>query len=426
MKVLVIGSGGREHAIVDACARAGHEVLCTPGNPGIAAQARLLDSPQDAPALAELAVREGADVVIVGPEGFLAAGVVDECGRRGVPAFGPTQAASRLEGDKAWSKAFMVRHGIPTAQHCSFDRLDAALDHAATLTPPIVVKDAGLRAGKGVTIAQSVEQAGAALREIFTQAGAQPQETQAVIEDFMTGQEVSILAITDGERYALTPPSQDHKTIFEGDTGPMTGGMGVICPFPVSEEQLETIRRDIVEKTLAGMRAEGLPFRGVLYAGLMLTPTGPKVVEFNARFGDPEAEAVLPLLDSDLAQHALDAARGQLDPASVRFRDSASAVVILAAPGYPAEPRKGIPLDIPADSEEAKVFHAGTAEKDGELVSSGGRVLAVTGLGESREEALQRAYALADRVGFEGAQLRRDIGFRIGGFRLEGVGGKPD
>ena len=306
----------------------------------------------------------------------------------------------------------MVRHGIPTAQHCSFDRLDAALDHAATLTPPIVVKDAGLRAGKGVTIAQSVEQAGAALREIFTQAGAQPQETQAVIEDFMTGQEVSILAITDGERYALTPPSQDHKTIFEGDTGPMTGGMGVICPFPVSEEQLETIRRDIVEKTLAGMRAEGLPFRGVLYAGLMLTPTGPKVVEFNARFGDPEAEAVLPLLDSDLAQHALDAARGQLDPASVRFRDSASAVVILAAPGYPAEPRKGIPLDIPADSEEAKVFHAGTAEKDGELVSSGGRVLAATGRGATLAEAHAQAYALADAIDWPEGFYRRDIGWR--------------
>ena len=414
MKVLVIGSGGREHAIVDACARAGHEVLCTPGNPGIAAQARLLASAQDAPALAELAVREGADVVIVGPEAYLAAGVVDECERRGVPAFGPTQAASRLEGDKAWSKAFMVRRGIPTAEHRSFDHLDAALGHAATLTPPIVVKDAGLKAGKGVTIAHTPSEAEAALREIFTQGGA-----QAVIEDFMTGQEVSILALTDGERYALTPPSQDHKTIHEGDTGPMTGGMGVICPFPVSEEQMQVIRRDIVEKTLAGMRAEGLPFRGVLYAGLMLTPQGPKVVEFNARFGDPEAEAVLPLLESDLAQHALDAARGQLDPAQVRFRDGASAVVILAAPGYPAEPRKGIALDLPADSEEAKVFHAGTAEKDGRLVSSGGRVLAVTGLGENREEALKRAYALADRVGFEGAQLRRDIGFRIG------LGSKP-
>ncbi|WP_339096105.1 phosphoribosylamine--glycine ligase [Deinococcus sp. VB142] len=408
MKVLVIGSGGREHAIVDACVRAGHEVLCTPGNPGIAVQAQVVDSAQDAPALAELAVKEGADVVIVGPEAYLAAGVVDECERRGIPAFGPSQAASRLEGDKAWSKAFMVRHGIPTAQHQSFADLGAALTHAATLTPPIVVKDAGLKAGKGVTIAHTPAEAEAALRDIFSQAGA-----QAVIEDFMTGQEVSILALTDGERYALTPPSQDHKTIFENDTGPMTGGMGVICPFPVTPEQMEVIRRDIVEKTLAGMRAEGTPFRGVLYAGLMLTPQGPKVVEFNARFGDPEAEAVLPLLQTDLAQHALDAAQGRLDPASVRFGKGASAVVILAAPGYPAEPQKGIPLTLPEPQEGAKVFHAGTAQKDGQLVSSGGRVLAVTGFGDTREQALTRAYALADRIGFEGAQLRRDIGFRI-------------
>lgn len=394
--------------MVDACTRAGHEVLCTPGNPGIARQARLLTSAQDAPTLAALAQREGVDVVLVGPEAYLAAGLVDECTKLGVPAFGPTQAASQLEGDKAWSKAFMVRHGVPTAQHQSFSDLDAALSHAATQTPPTVVKDAGLKAGKGVTIAHTQAEAEAALREIFTQEGA-----QAVIEDFMTGQEVSILALTDGEHYALTPPSQDHKTIFEGDTGPMTGGMGVICPFPVTAEQLEVIRRDIVERTLAGMRAEGRPFRGVLYAGLMLTPSGPRVVEFNARFGDPEAEAVLPLLDSDLAQHALDAARGQLDPAQVRFRDGASAVVILAAPGYPAEPQKGIPLTLPAEEEGAKVFHAGTAEKDGQLLSSGGRVLAVTGFGETRREALQRAYALADRISFEGAQLRHDIGFRI-------------
>ncbi|KQR40846.1 phosphoribosylamine--glycine ligase [Deinococcus sp. Leaf326] len=409
MRVLVIGGGGREHAIVDACVRRGHDVLCTPGNPGIARLARILSGPQDPAALADLAVREEADVVIVGPEAYLAAGVVDACAARGVPAFGPTQAASRLEGDKAWSKAFMVRHGVPTAAYHSFADLGAALAHLGGLDFPTVVKDAGLRAGKGVTIAHTRAEAEAALREIFTQ----PQ-AQAVIEDFMTGQEVSVLALCDGERYALTPPSQDHKTIFEGDTGPMTGGMGVVCPFPLSAEQLGMIRREVIERTLAGMRSDGEPFRGVLYAGLMLTPQGPKVVEFNARFGDPEAEAVLPLLESDLAQHALDAARGELDPASVRFREGASAVVILAAPGYPAEPRKGIFLDLPEPDSGDFIYHAGTAEQGGQLVSSGGRVLAVTATAATLPGALARSYALVRRIGFPEAQYRRDIGFRLG------------
>ena len=409
MRVLVVGGGGREHAIVDACTRAGHEVLCTPGNPGMAAQARVIAGGQDAASVADLAVREGVDLVIVGPEAYLAAGLVDACRERGVPAFGPTRAAARLEGDKSWSKAFMARHGIPTAAHRSFDRLEEALTHAASQPLPLVVKDAGLRAGKGVTIAHTHGEAESALRDIFSQADA-----QAVLEEFMTGQEVTVLALTDGERYALTPPSQDHKTIFEGDTGPMTGGMGVICPFPLGADDLERVCREIIEPTLAGMRAEGQPFTGVLYAGLMLTPSGPKVVEFNARFGDPEAEAVLPLLESDLARHALDAARGELDPTTVRFREGASAVVILAAPGYPGEPQKGVALTLPLPGPGEVIYHAGTAEQEGQLVSSGGRVLAVTATASTLNAALGRAYALANRVDFPGAQLRRDLGSRIG------------
>ncbi|BDP41283.1 phosphoribosylamine--glycine ligase [Deinococcus aetherius] len=414
MRVLVVGGGGREHAIVDACARAGHETLCTPGNPGIARTARVLASPQDPASLAALAVREGVEVVIVGPEAYLAAGLVDACRERGVPAFGPTRAAARLEGDKAWSKAFMLRHGIPTAAHRSFTRLEEALAHATTQPLPLVVKDAGLRAGKGVTVARTPGEAEAALEGIFSQEGA-----QAVVEEFMTGQEVTVLALTDGERYALTPPSQDHKTIFDGDTGPMTGGMGVICPFPLSGEDLARIRAGIIEPTLAGMRAEGHPFTGVLYAGLMLTPGGPRVVEFNARFGDPEAEAVLPLLDSDLARHALGAARGHLDPSGVRFREGASAVVVLAAPGYPGEPQKGIPLGLPDPGPGEAIYHAGTAEQGGRLVSQGGRVLAVTATAPTLNAALGRAYALAGRVDFPGAQMRRDLGARIGA-RAEG------
>ncbi|KEF34995.1 phosphoribosylamine--glycine ligase [Deinococcus sp. RL] len=409
MRVLVVGGGGREHAIAEACARHGHEVLCTPGNPGMAALARQLDSPQDPGSLAALAVREGADLVLVGPEAYLSAGLVDACRERGVLAFGPTRAAARLESDKAWSKAFMARHGIPTAAYRAFSDLSEALAYAQAQPLPVVVKDAGLRAGKGVTVAQSHAEAEAALRDIFSQPGA-----QAIIEEFMTGQEVSVLALTDGERYALTPPSQDHKTIGEGDTGPMTGGMGVVCPFPLGEAELAFIRREIIERTLAGLRAEGLPFCGVLYAGLMLTPQGPRVVEFNVRFGDPEAEAVLPLLASDLAQHASDAAQGQLDPAQVHFRDGASAVVILAAPGYPASPQRGIPLSLPDPGPGEAVYHAGTALVGGRLVSAGGRVLAVTATAPTLEAALGRAYALADRVEFPGAQLRRDLGFRLG------------
>lgn len=414
MRVLVIGGGGREHAIVHTCARQGHTVLCTPGNPGIAELARILDSPQDPESLAELAVRESADVVIVGPEAYLAAGVVDACTARGVPAFGPTQAASRLEGDKGWSKAFMLRHGIPTAQHATFTELEGALAHLGSQSMPTVIKDAALRAGKGVTIAHSQAEAEAALRDIFSAPNA-----CAVIEDFMTGQEVSVLALTDGERFALTPPSQDHKTIYAGDTGPMTGGMGVICPFPLLDPDLEVIKTRVIAPTLAGMRAEGMPFCGVLYAGLMLTPDGPKVVEFNARFGDPEAEAVLPLLQSDLAQHCLDAARGELDPGMVRFSDESSAVIILAAPGYPGDPVRGVPLVLPDGGDGEIIFHAGTREVGGQLQSNGGRVLAVTAVAPTLNTALARAYALADRVDFAGAQLRRDIGGRIGARAME-------
>ncbi|GHG00577.1 phosphoribosylamine--glycine ligase [Deinococcus piscis] len=409
MNVLVVGSGAREHAIAQACARSGHQVVCTPGNPGIAGVAEVVHWPQDNASLVALARERGAELVIVGPEAYLAQGLADELRAAGIPTFGPSKKAAQIESDKAWSKAFMERCGVPTAAHQSFETLDAALAYLDTQPLPTVIKDAGLRAGKGVTIAHTREEARAALHAIFEQ-----QNAAVVIEEFMTGQEVSVLALTDGEHFALTPPSQDHKTIGEGDTGPMTGGMGVICPFPVSDADMETIRRDVIERTLAGLRAEGLPFCGVLYAGLMLTPQGPKVVEFNARFGDPEAEAVLPLLESDLAAHALAAAQGQLDPAAVRWKEEASAVIILAAPGYPGTPAKGIPLTLPETAAGEFIFHAGTAEQAGQLVSNGGRVLAVTATAPELPEALARAYALADRVGFEGAQLRRDIGSRIG------------
>lgn len=407
MKILVIGNGAREHALLTACARFHHELFCTPSNPGMNQLATPLQCSSDPEALAELAQQHAIDLVIVGPEAYLAAGVVDALERRQIPAFGCSAAASLLESDKAWSKAFMTRHHIPTARHESFSSLPEALEYARAQPLPLVIKDAALRAGKGVTIAQTLPEAEAALVAIFDEGDS------VVIEEFMHGTEVSVLAITDGERYALLPAAQDHKTIHEGDRGAMTGGMGVICPFPISAEALTQIKERIIEPTLAGLREEGRPFRGVLYAGLMLTPE-PKVVEFNARFGDPEAEAILPLIESDFAQHALDAANGNLQPDQIRFSDLCSAVIIMAAPQYPATPIKGIPITLPETNECAFIFHAGTAEQNGQLLSHGGRVLAVTALAPSLPEALRDAYAIVDRVQFEGAQVRRDIGFRIG------------
>jgi phosphoribosylamine---glycine ligase len=412
LKVLVVGGGGREHAIALALSRSKSvtEMVCTPGNPGIAALARCCPGDQSPPSVTALAQAEGVGLVIVGPEAPLAAGVVDALEAVGIPAFGASQAAAQLEGDKAWSKAFMLRHGIPTAAHRSFTEQGEAQRYAATHPLPIVVKDAALRAGKGVTICHTHAEAHAALEAIFSESGPQA----SVIEEFMHGQELTVLAFCDGVRAVMMPSSQDHKTIYAGDVGPMTGGMGVICPFPVSEADLERIQTEILDVTLRGMAQEGRPYRGVLYAGLMLTDSGPKVVEFNARFGDPEAEAVLPLLESDLAEIALACVRGELSTELVRFRNQASAVVILAAPGYPGEPQKGIALTLPAVGPGEHIFQAGTALEGGRLVSSGGRVLAVQATAPTLNAALGRAYRLADKVAFEGAQLRRDIGRRIG------------
>lgn len=411
LTVLVVGGGGREHAIVEALGRSPSvaTILCTPGNPGISALARCIPGPQSPEAITALARVEKADLVIIGPEAPLAAGAVDALREEGIAAFGPTQAAAQLESDKAWSKAFMQRWNIPTARFQSFTALPAALSYALSQPLPLVVKDAGLRAGKGVTICHDRAQVRQALEAIFA---AQP--AGAVIEEFMSGQECTVLAFCDGQRAAPFPPAQDHKTISEGDVGPMTGGMGVICPFPLSPSDLARVQTGILDRALVGMRAEGRPFVGVLYAGLMLTPEGPKVVEFNARFGDPEAEAALPLLCSDLAQVALSCVRGQLDPQQLRFEDAASAVIVLATAGYPARPQAGAPLNLPQAPAGSHIFHAGTAQQGGQLIASGGRVLAVQAKAPTLNAALGRAYRLAEQCRFAGAQWRRDIGGRIG------------
>jgi phosphoribosylamine--glycine ligase len=412
VKVLVVGGGGREHALCWALAKSPRvaEVVCSPGNAGIAAVARCEPGGPDVASWVALAERERADLVVVGPEAPLVAGLVDALAEKGIPAFGPTAAAARLEGSKAFAKDFMRRQGIPTAAYAAFQDARDARAHAEASQYPLVVKDGSLAGGKGVTIARTAGEARAAIDGILASG-----EGEVVIEEFLVGEEVSIMAVCDGETALILPPSQDHKQLLDGDNGPMTGGMGVICPYELGASLLEEIRDRIVLPTLEGMRAEGTPFRGLLYPGLMLTADGPKVLEFNVRFGDPETEAVLPLLQSDLLDLLEAAAKGSLRGHEVHWRDGASATVILAAPGYPEAPRTGVELTVPDDlPEDALVFHAGTRLQEGRLFSSGGRVLAVTGVAGSLEDALEKAYGVVDQVTFPGAMFRRDIGRRPG------------
>ena len=431
VNILVIGGGGREHALVLALKKSARasKILCTPGNAGIAEVAEVLPCDPNPAAWADFAVRHGVEFTVVGPDNALECGIVDEFEARGLPIFGPTRAAARLEWSKSFAKEFMVRHGIPTARHGSFTHLSDALEYVRQQGAPIVVKDSGLALGKGVTVAHTLEAAEKALEAIFVgELGASESEEmsrrEVVIEEFMTGMEVSCLAFCDGVRAVMLPMSQDHKTIFEGDVGPMTGGMGVIAPFPLMPEQLEEIQTRIIEPIMRGMALEGTPFKGMLYPGLMLTPAGIRVVEINARFGDPEAECLLPLLESDPLEILLACSEGRLSPDLVRFSPASSAVVVMASPGYPAGSTRGIPLELPEVLPSGvSVFHCATAfessslESSGlentQLVSSGGRVLAVQATASTLELALTQAYEVVQNIGFAGAQYRWDIGFRL-------------
>ena len=413
MKVLVVGGGGREHALAWKLAQGERvqTVYVAPGNGGTAADPNLRNLPITDPlALADFAAAEKIALTVVGPEAPLAAGIVDLFRARGLRIFGPTRGAAQLESSKAFAKAFMQRHGIPTALYATFTDATAAHAHVAEHGAPIVVKADGLAAGKGVVVAETALQAHAAIDDMLSLPGG-----RVVIEEFMAGEEASFIVISDGVNVLPLATSQDHKRIFEGDAGPNTGGMGAYSPAPVVTPNVHArVMHEIVLPTLQGMARDGLPFTGFLYAGLMIDAQGrPRTVEFNCRLGDPEAQVILMRLKSDLFELLMQATEGTLADAEPQWDRRTALGVVLAAAGYPASPRLGDQITaLPADEAELHVFHAGTAHTDGMLLTTGGRVLCVTALGDSVKQAQQSALQAVRQVRFDGAQWRNDIGHR--------------
>ena len=423
MKVLVVGSGGREHALAWRLAASPRVsgVTVAPGNAGTALEPGVrnlaLSDPQ---ALADYAAAEKIALTVVGPEAPLAAGIVDLFRARGLRIFGPTREAARLESSKAHAKAFMLRHGITTAHHATFTDAAAAHAHVDRHGAPIVVKADGLAAGKGVVVAMTLSQAHEAI-DAMLPAGAPPSRddessARVVIEEFMAGEEASFIVVCDGTHVLPLATSQDHKRLMDGDLGPNTGGMGAYSPAPVVTPEVHArVMREIIGPTVAGMRRDGTPFTGFLYAGLMIDAQGrPRTVEFNARLGDPEAQVLLMRLKSDLFDLLMHATDGTLDRAEVQWDRQFALGVVMAAAGYPVEPRRGDAIEGLAGGDDGvHVFHAGTATgSGGQVLSAGGRVLCVTALGESARLAQQRAYERLAHVTFDGAQWRRDIGHR--------------
>jgi phosphoribosylamine--glycine ligase len=420
VKVLVVGGGGREHALCWKIAQSPlvTEVLAAPGNAGIAQVARCVNiHAESVEEQLELAVREKVGLVVVGPEVPLVAGLADRLRERCIPVFGPSAAAARLEGSKVFSKELMRRHGIPTAAFSSHQDLASALMAVERLEGRCVVKADGLAAGKGVIVCTSLEQARTAVRQMledkaFGQAGG-----TVVVEELLQGEEASVLAITDGVRVLPLVAAQDHKAAYDGDTGPNTGGMGAYAPAPVvTPELMERVRREVLEVTVQAMAREGHPFCGLLYAGLMIDRGEPKVLEFNVRFGDPECQPLLALMKDDIVPLLLGAAQGKLDRNSIEFHQGATLCVVLAAGGYPGPYSKGQEIHGLVEASKvdgAQVFHAGTKLEGSRVVAAGGRVLGVVGRGNTHEEAARIAYAAAEKIHWEGMRLRRDIGHRV-------------
>ncbi|MGD9866750.1 MAG: phosphoribosylamine--glycine ligase [Hyphomicrobiales bacterium] len=417
MKVLLIGSGGREHALAWAIAASPllTRLWCAPGNGGIAQDAECVPLDiTDHGAVVRFCKENGVDYVVVGPEAPLAAGIGDDLAAAGIKYFGPSKLAAQLEGSKGFTKDLCARHGIPTAAYGRFTEAAPAIAYAREQGAPIVVKADGLAAGKGVTVAGTLEQAETAIAECFDgrfgAAGA-----EVVVEECLVGEEASFFVLVDGRNVLPLVTAQDHKRVRDGDEGPNTGGMGAYSPAPVMTPALVARSMDeIILPTVNGMAAEGMPFRGVLYAGLMITDKGPKLIEYNVRFGDPECQAMMMRLKSDLLPALIATSDGMLANFDLRWRDEAALTVVMAAKGYPGDYRKGTiirGLD-KAESDDVKIFHAGTALKDGEIVATGGRVLNVTARGRTVREAKERAYAAIGKIDWPEGFCRSDIGWR--------------
>ncbi len=417
MRILVVGGGGREHALCWALSKTA-TVFCAPGNPGIAESATNLPlQPRDHEAIRDAVPAEHIDLVVIGPEAPLADGIVDYLAAHGIPTFGPTGAAARIESSKAFAKDVMAAAEVPTAVTRTFSDESEALAYIGAHAEPLVVKASGLAAGKGAVVCSTRDEACSAATDMFGgkfgSAG-----SQVLVEDFLEGEELSIFALTDGEHVVVLPPSQDHKRLKDRDLGPNTGGMGAYAPVGFADDSLvDRVESQIIEPTLAEMANRGAPYRGVLYVGIMVSPTGqPSVVEFNCRFGDPETQVVLPVLDGDISEHLWQIASGEnWSPSAARIEAARAAVTtVLAAPGYPESPRKGGTITLPDETlPDTILFHAGTTlDRDGTLRVSGGRVLCATGIGPDVRTALEASRRLAGAVEFEGKVLRSDIGWR--------------
>lgn len=417
MNVLVVGSGGREHAIVHSLRRSAavRRIFCAPGNGGIGETAECVPlKADDIYGLAQFAETNNVDLTVVGSEAPLVKGIVDLFDERGLRIFGPSKAAAQVEGSKIFLKNFLQRHDIPTARYRTFTstEMENAVRYVRETAPPFVIKTDGLAAGKGVAICDTRDDAVQTLREYFETKIFGDAGTNIVIEEFMEGEEASLFAMCDGERYVLLSPAQDHKRIGDGDTGKNTGGMGAYAPAPVvTKEILLRVEQEIIRPTLAGMIDEGHPYKGCLYVGLMITSGGPKVVEYNCRLGDPETQAVLPLIESDPFELFFACARGTLGTYSLRLRPESAVCVVLASKGYPDRYETGKVISgLESSGKDCIVFHAGTTKENGRFLTSGGRVLGVTALGGGLQTTIDKAYSAVRKISYDGIYYRNDIG----------------